>query len=153
MKQVEVTLHGPDGLDCAMTVMNSAFDARFGEAWTAAQCLGILSMPGAQLLVARNPDVAGFALLRIVADEAELMLLAVRPEFRRSGIGSALLKSSMQTASDAGAVHYFLEVRSDNPAIALYENCGLVNVGVRPHYYRGSDGVRRDALTYRKSLS
>jgi [ribosomal protein S18]-alanine N-acetyltransferase len=148
----DITIHGIDGLADAMSVMGRAFDPQFGEAWTAAQCTGVLSMPGAQLLIARAPDPVGFALVRTVIDEAELMLLAVTPEVRGKGIGHALLQHSIGAATASGATNYFLEVRSDNPAIVFYEKSGLQQVGVRRDYYRGIDGHRRDALTYRLSL-
>lgn len=147
-----VSVHGIDGLADAMTVMARAFDPQFGEAWTASQCTGVLSMPGAQLLIARAPDPVGFALIRTVIDESELMLLAVTPESRGQGIGHALLQHSIEAVTASGATNYFLEVRSDNPAIVLYEKFGLRQVGVRRDYYRGVDGRRRDALTYRLSL-
>ena len=150
---IEITRHGLNGLADAMGVMGRAFDPHFGEAWNAAQCTGVLAMPGAELLIARGPDPLGFALVRTVIDEAELMLLAVLPEARGKGIGRAILKHSIDAATLAGATNYFLEVRSDNPAVALYQQVGLEQVGTRRDYYRGSDGNRRDALTYRLSLS
>ena len=62
-----------------MTVMDDSFDPRFGEAWTASQCAGLLPMPGVWLTLAREGDaVIGFALGPRVAGEAELLLLAVR---------------------------------------------------------------------------
>jgi ribosomal-protein-alanine N-acetyltransferase len=149
---IAITIHGIDGLADVMSVMSRAFDAQFGEAWTAAQCTGVISMPGAQLLIARTPGVAGFALVRTVYDEAELMLLAVCPDIQRQGIGRALLEQSVETARASGTATYFLEVRSDNPARRLYEDLGFEQVGVRREYYLGADGLRRDALTYRLSL-
>ena len=81
MTAPEVTL-GPGGiadLDAVMNVMDDSFDPRFGEAWTASQCAGLLPMPGVWLILAREGDaVIGFALARAVAGEAELLLLAVR---------------------------------------------------------------------------
>ena len=148
----EITAHGLNGLADAMSVMDRAFDPQFGEAWTASQCTGVLSMPGAQLLIARAPDPVGFALVRTVIDETELMLLAVAPEMRGQGIGHALLQHSIDTATASGATNYFLEVRSDNSAIIFYESFGFQQVGVRHDYYRGVDGHRRNALTYRLSL-
>lgn len=109
-------------------------------------------MPGAQMLIARAPDPVGFALIRTVIDEAELMLLAVAPELRKQGIGHALLQHSIDLVTASGVTSYFLEVRSDNPAIILYQNLGFRQVGVRRDYYRGLDGHRRDALTYRLCL-
>lgn len=147
-----ITLHGLEALDEAMAVMVRAFDPQFGEAWSAAQCTGVLSMPGAVLLVARDSGVQGFALVRAIVGEAELMLLAVVPEARGNGVGRALLRATVEHARAAGAENYFLEVRADNTAIALYHAEGLEQVGTRRDYYRGNDGLRRDALTFRMPL-
>ncbi len=150
---MHITTHGLDGLAEVMPVMERAFDPQFGEAWTAAQCTGVLAMPGAQLLIARSPDPVGFALIRCVIDEAELMLLAVVPEARGQGIGQALLQHSIASAKASRASTCFLEVRRNNPALVFYEKSGFEQVGVRRDYYRRSDGQRHDALTYRLSLS
>lgn len=147
-----ITSHGLDGLGDVMPVMTRAFDPQFGEAWTAAQCTGVLVMPGAHLLIARAPHPVGFALLRTVIDEAELMLLAVVPEARQQGIGRGLLQHTIDLATASGVTSYFLEVRSDNPAIIVYEKFGFGQVGIRRNYYRGSQANGRDALTYRLSL-
>ena len=54
-----------------MRVMDSSFDPGFGEAWTIAQCAGLLPLPGVWLTLARDGEEAvGFALARLVADEA-----------------------------------------------------------------------------------
>lgn len=147
-----ITQHGLDGIDDIMPVMTRSFDPKFGEAWTASQCEGVLAMPGAQLLIARNPEPSGFALLRTIAGEAELMLLAVAPAMRRMGIGQALLRESIKISVDGHADFYFLEVRADNPAIDFYTREGLETVGRRVAYYLGADGQRRDALTLRRVL-
>lgn len=149
---IDIRCDPPDALDDVMAIMREAFDPDFGEAWTEAQCAGVLAMPGTHLLVAHAPDPVGFALMRTVVDEAELMLLAVRPDRRGAGIGRALLDRSFEMALHLNVQAYFLEVRDGNPAIDLYLASGLDQVGVRKDYYRGGDGHRRDALTFRKSL-
>ena len=146
--------HSVEALDDAMTVMATAFDPAFGEGWSAAQCSGVLAMPGATLIVARADSVPiGFALVRALAGEAELMLLGVSPDARGRGVGRRLVEDSFAVARAAGCSHYFLEVRSDNPAISLYHRLSFVQVGIRRNYYRGTGGVVRDALTYRRALS
>ena len=68
-------------------VMQAAFDPRFGEAWTPAQCLGMLSLPGVWLTLAHLDDrLVGFALTRAVADDAELLLIAMLPDQRGRGV-------------------------------------------------------------------
>jgi ribosomal-protein-alanine N-acetyltransferase len=147
-----ITRHGVEGIGDAMPVMKSAFDPRYGESWTASQCEGVLAMPGAILLIARDPEPCGFALLRVVADEAELMLLAVSERARGRGVGRTLLRETIKISTEGHANFYFLEVRADNSAIELYRKEGLAEVGRRPAYYLGNDGTRRDALTFRAAL-
>jgi ribosomal-protein-alanine N-acetyltransferase len=139
---------GVADLDEVMATMHAAFDPRFGEAWSRGQCAGILSMPGVWLLLGRSNGVgAGFALARVILDEAELLLLAVRPELRRGGIGTALLHGVAQEARVRGAFRLHLEMRENNQAGALYRGAGFCEVGRRPRYYRGGDGRSFDAIT------
>lgn len=141
-------------LDSVIEVMDAAFDDRFGEAWTRSQCSGILPLPGVRLIVARAPDgnAVGFSLIRIVVDDAELLLLAVAPNFRRKGIGRKLLDDFLHHAREIGASKVHLEVRDGNPAIAMYRAAGFAAVGRRRKYYRGRSGGEFDALTLTRQL-
>lgn len=141
-------------MDAVMTVMVEAFDPAFGEAWNVGQCLGILSFPGVQLLLARRSGVvAGFALSRVIVDEAELLLLGVRPAWRRHGVGADLLDRVRLDAASRGARTMHLEVRDGNPALHLYQARGMVQTGRRPAYYRGSDGRLYDAISLSVGLA
>ncbi|RYG29005.1 MAG: GNAT family N-acetyltransferase, partial [Burkholderiales bacterium] len=131
-----------------------AFDARFGEAWTSAQCMGMLSLPGVWMVIASlDGQDMGFALARLAADEAELLLLATRPASRRRGIGGALLRAVVEEARARGATQIYLEVRSGNDAVALYSREGFTKVGERSNYYRGKAGQLFDAHTYARKLN
>ncbi|NUT00601.1 MAG: GNAT family N-acetyltransferase [Sphingomonas sp.] len=147
--ELELTAGGSGDLDSVIEVMNSAFDDRFGEAWTRSQCAGILPMPGVELVVARFSDgrTAGFSLHRAISDEAELLLLAVAPDFRRRGIGRTLLAQFLETAREHGASRVHLEVREGNPAVIMYRSVGFGVAGRRRKYYRGRFGGEFDALT------
>ena len=134
----------------AMEVMAQAFDPAYGEAWTLPQLSGVMMMPGPWLTSARVDAAAlGFALVRSVLDECELLLLAVHPTWRGRGIGRELLIDSLKTARRRGIKSMNLEVRSSNSAIKLYEKTGFEYVHRRPGYYRGSDGQLHDALSFR----
>lgn len=131
-----------------MIVMNEAFDPAFGEAWSSGQCLGILGLPGVWMALATvGGDPAGFALSRIVLDEAELLLFGVRPAFRRFGLGTALLADVERAAATRGALRLHLEVRDGNPAMGLYRKRGFAQTGRRKDYYRGRDGRLFDAIS------
>jgi len=142
-------------LAAVMTIMNAAFEPRYGEAWTRSQCAGILPMSGVSLTLARDNGhqlPVGFSLSRTIAGEAELLLLAVAPGQQRRGIGRLLLERFVDRARAAGARRVHLEVRDGNPAIEMYRLAGFTPAGRRPNYYRGSDGRQFDALTYAYDL-
>ena len=135
-----------------MAVMDDSFDPRFGEAWTLGQCAGLLPLPGVWLTLARTDEaVLGFALARLVADEAELLLLAVKFAGQRRGVGRILLEDFEDEAVSRGAARLHLEVREGNNALSLYEQAGFELVGRRRDYYSGQNGDRYDALTLAKS--
>lgn len=146
---VRLRLGHLDDLDDVMRIMTAAFPGCFGEAWTRSQCSGILPMAGVSLTIAeegRTP--VGFSLVRRVADEAELLLLAVDPAQQRRGIGQALLDEFIAAALAHGAHRLHLEVRDGNPAVELYGAAGFVSVGRRRNYYHGPDGKAFDAVTF-----
>lgn len=136
-----------------MKIMDSAFDPGFGEAWSAAQMLTLFALPSARVCIARaGGEPCGFSAARLAGPESELLLLAVDPAFRGRGIGAALLDDWLDWATSRGATDYFLEMRSDNAAASLYAHAGFVECGRRAAYYRGNDGVLRDAITMRKTI-
>jgi [ribosomal protein S18]-alanine N-acetyltransferase len=140
-------------LDAVMTVMNKAFDPTYGETWTVAQCSGALSLPDAHLMIAREGQSAlGFALFRRVLDEAELLLIAVRPNRQRSGVGAQLLSRVVEKLKCENVTSIHLEMRIDNPAFAFYKRFGFDQVGQRREYYRGLDGRLRDAITLKLEI-
>jgi [ribosomal protein S18]-alanine N-acetyltransferase len=140
-------------LDSVIEIMNSAFDERFGEAWTRSQCAGILPMHGVKLVVARiEGRAAGFSLHRTIGDEAELLLLAVSPDLRRHGIGRMLLDDFLDSAQSRGVTRVHLEVREGNPAVIMYRSAGFALAGRRRKYYRGRSGGEFDALTLGRDL-
>lgn len=140
-------------LSDAMQVMERAFDPAFGEAWTLSQLGGVMTMPGTWLTrAAVDAAPLGFALVRSVLDECELLLLAVDPAWRGRGIGKTLIESCLLTARRRGITSMNLEVRAGNDAVRLYEKAGFEYVHRRPGYYRGKDGQLYDALSFRLDM-
>lgn len=140
-------------LAAVMRVMEAAFDPAYGEAWSAAQLLTLFALPSARVALAWEGDQpCGFSAARIAGPESELLLLAVDPAARGRGVGRLLMDDWQQWAATEGADDYFLEMRADNDAVHLYERAGFSECGRRPAYYRGGDGVVRDAITMRRSV-
>jgi ribosomal-protein-alanine N-acetyltransferase len=149
---IDIAEGGLADLPAVMTVMESAFDPSFGEAWTASQCAGLLPLPGVWLTIARTGnDAVGFALARAIAGEAELLLLAVHPDAQHRGVGKSLLNHFFRGALTRGAEHLHLEVRDGNDAIKLYTGSGFSIVGRRRNYYSGGNGQQFDALSLAKT--
>ena len=111
--------------------------------WSAAEIAAILASPLAFALT----DSGGFLLGRVVADEAELLTLAVMPDQRRRGTGAALVQRFLTTARQRGARTAFLEVAASNHgACRLYLAHGFALAGRRASYYSAPEGQRDDAL-------
>jgi len=97
--------------------------------------------------------IAGFALVRLAGDEAELITIAVDPKWRGKGVGGALLRAGLEALLMTAARTIFLEVAEDNPAaIALYRRHGFEAVGRRAAYYARADGRPAAALVMRRVL-
>lgn len=140
---------------CTSAALQAALHAEsFDDAWREAEIAALLASPGVFARLARDGEAPlGFLLVRVAADEAEILTLAVSPARRRQGAGRALVEAAAEAAVLVGATALFLEVAEDNgPALALYNACGFERVGRRLGYYvRGEDRV--DALALRRALN
>jgi len=130
----------------------ACFTAPWDQHWTEQSFKDVLGMPGAGALIAAiGNEPVGFALARVAADEAELLLIATRPEYRRGGHGRALLEHMLAVLERGGAAQVFLEVAEPNTAgQRFYENLGFRAVGRRPDYFRGDTTV--DALVMARAI-
>jgi ribosomal-protein-alanine N-acetyltransferase len=142
----------PDVLVAATPAHASAMALVHGRAFAVrerwgADAIGLqLGLPGAFGWIA---PAGGMILARTVADEAEVLTLAVDPAVQRQGVGRALLHRGLATARERGAQAIFLEVAADNAAAqALYCATGFTVVGRRPDYYPGGG----DAVVLRRPL-
>lgn len=130
--------------DILAAVHASAFKA--AEAWSRDVFDLQLALPN---VVALLDESGGLILLRVAADEAEVLTLAVAPDARRAGLGYGLLMAAIRVAAGLGVRSVFLEVSVTNIAgLALYTKAGFKQAGRRPQYY--SD--RSDALVLRLDL-
>ncbi len=114
------------------------------QSWDGAAMATLLDMAGcfACLHEAVDPShpalpmPCGMAMLRVTADEAELLTIAVLPAARSRGVGAALLGEAIAESARRGAARMFLEVAEGNAAArALYHRQGFTRVGRRRDYY------------------
>ncbi len=88
------------------------------------------------LLAHRDGVIAGFAIMRFGDDLAHLFLLAVKPEYRRTGIGQSMMEWLEKSCRTAGIQQVRLEVRASNRgAMEFYRNLGYRFVGKVAGYY------------------
>ena len=121
----------------------------FTTPWSERSIFAELTNPLSLWLVAVSGDhVVGYVGSQSVLDEADMMNIAVRPEFRRMGIAQGLVTALCDRLQERQVRSLALEVRASNePAKALYEKLGFSQVGRRSNYYRAP---REDALILRK---
>ncbi len=101
---------------------------------------------GRGLILCCDGEEAGYLIASRIAGEAELLRIAVLPEFRRRGLGETLLSHWLAEEKKAGSSRFFLEVRGENRgARALYEKMGFSPVGRRAGYYSNPSD---DAVLY-----
>lgn len=82
-------------------------------------------------------SVVGFIVGRCLADELHVNNMAVRPDFRRKGIGQELLEAVLNWGAAKQASQAVLEVRAGNAAAQqLYRASGFTVVGRRRRYYK-----------------
>jgi [ribosomal protein S18]-alanine N-acetyltransferase len=116
------------------------------EPWTERAFLEEINRAHSSLLVARlpagdfegapSPEVAGYICFWSVADEIQILNIAVRKTFRRRGIARKLIELAIRTGLEKQAGFVTLELRKSNSAaFKLYESFGFRVRGERPHYY------------------
>lgn len=122
----------------------------FTKHWDTRALAEMLSVRGTHAFVAGD---AGFAILRILDLEAELLTIAVSPDRRGQGVGVALMQAMHAFAGQRGAKAVFLEVSERNEAACkLYTKAGFSEISRRKAYYHESDGSVTDARVMRAPL-
>lgn len=136
-------------IDSLLTLQRQSLGA---SAWTGADYAGLLPQQQTILLLAEAESenrAAGFVLGRVLADEMEILNLAVAPDRRRRGFGRRLVAEATAQARARGAARCWLEVRTSNQAaLRFYRALGFVEQGRRRNYYR--DPVEDAAVCMRR---
>jgi [ribosomal protein S18]-alanine N-acetyltransferase len=109
--------------------------AYYAELQGANRELMLVARP-ASLSALESSNIVGYIVARETAGELHINNVAVRAEYRRRGIGAALLNQILNEARTRNAKAAFLEVRSANEAAqALYEKSGFRAIARRANYY------------------
>lgn len=110
----------------------------FDEFWSYDILLSELSSSNSRYIVAKNKDntIVGFAGIKIILDEAELMNIVTRKDMRHSGIASSMLNHLLAICKENNIKLLNLEVNTQNTiAINFYKKYNFNEVGLRKKYY------------------
>ncbi len=134
---------------CDVTAVAGLEKECFSVPWSEKSLMSELDNPLSVWLVAREGEtLAGYIGAQAVLDEADMMNLAVAPQYRQCGIGTALVRALVDTLRERGVRTLTLEVRASNEtAIRVYAALGFAQVGRRRNYY---EKPKEDALILRK---
>ena len=126
------------------------FSEQFDKFWSIDILKNDFENENSKYIIAKiDNEIVGFAGIKIIIDEADIMNIAVRIDKRNLGIGSVLLKKLIQLAMDSNCTSITLEVNENNlPAIHLYEKFDFEKIGLRKKYYNNID----DAIVMKKNL-
>lgn len=118
----------------------------FSMPWHRESFVEMINNENAIYLVAEDDCgvVCGCIGLLCIAGEGDICNVVVHKDYRRRGIGRALVEGILKDGEANELTAFTLEVRvSNTPAIKLYESFGFVNEGIRPGFY---DKPKEDAL-------
>jgi ribosomal-protein-alanine N-acetyltransferase len=140
----------PDAIAIAEILRDSTEAAQ----WPPASYPKLAESPGGIVLVCEaehNGQLVSFVAARQVADDAEILNIAVHRDFRRKGIASALLQTALDRFRRSAIARVFLELRESNLAARnLYDRHGFVPSGRRTAYYHNPD---EDAVCMLRKLT
>lgn len=94
------------------------------------------------IVVLLNNEIVGFAGIKFIVNEADIMNIVTKKTFRNKGIGKLLLENLIQLAKSLNLTSITLEVNEENaPAIHLYKKFDFEILGFRKNYYQNKDGI------------
>lgn len=138
-ENIKITSMNSQDLEAIKNILNSDFD----DFWNYNILKDELNNKNSRYLVAKlNNEVIGFAGIKIIIDEADIMNIVVKKDFRNKGIGSLLLEKLMDLSKSLNLNYISLEVNEKNiSAIRLYKKFNFKEIGTRKKYYKESNAI------------
>ena len=139
LKDIKITPMTLEDLNQIANILVSDFD----DYWNYDILRNELKTENSKYLVAKlNEEIVGFAGIKVIVDETDIMNIVVKKTFRNQGIGTLLLKKLMDLSRKSNCTSLTLEVMEENyPAIHLYKNLGFTQIGIRKNYYQDKNAL------------
>ena len=102
----------------------------------------LLSDSSLYIVAKKQNEIIGFAGIKIIIDEADIMNIVVKKSYRNNGIGSLLLENLILISNKKNLNFINLEVDCKNTiAINLYKKFGFEEISLRKNYYKNNDAM------------
>ena len=126
-----------------INLIESNFSEKFDKFWSINILKSDFKDSNSKYIIAKqNNEVVGFAGIKIILDEADIMNIVTKQDCRNQGIGSLLLEKLIEIATNLNCSCINLEVNENNfSAIHLYEKYGFKRIGLRKKYYNNTDNA------------
>ena len=136
-KQIKISKMSLEDFELIKSTLITEFD----DFWNSETLENELKSKNSYYIVAKiNNDIVGFAGIKVVLDEADIMNIVTKKDMRNLGIGSALFKAIIDYSKNNGINKLTLEVNENNlSAIHLYKKYGFEKIAERAKYYNGTD--------------
>ena len=110
----------------------------FTNPWSPRHFSSAIASPFLDIYKCRqNNRISGYIALYRTRSVVVIANLAVAPEFRKTGLGNALLDYGLEDSREKGCKFCLLDVRqSNNRAVSLYKKAGFLIIGSNKDYYQ-----------------
>lgn len=138
-KKINTLFMTCDDLEEIKDILSTEFD----DFWNYNILKEELQNQNSKYLVAKlKNEIIGFAGIKKIADEAEIMNIVIKKIYRNKGFGALLLKELISVCKNLNLTSIYLEVNETNThAIHLYENFDFKIIGNRKKYYNDSNAI------------
>ncbi len=126
-----------------LEIIKNILTSEFDDFWNYNVLKEELENKNSKYLIAKiDNEIIGFAGIKIILDEADIMNIVVKKNFRNNGIGSLLLKNLIKLSIDLNISSISLEVDETNiVAINLYKKFDFKEIGNRKNYYKNNNAI------------
>lgn len=126
-----------------LNMIKNNLECDFDDFWNCNVLKEELENDNSKYIIAKiDNEIVGFAGIKIIIDEADIMNIVTKKSHRNQGIGALLLENLISIASELQLSSISLEVNEENPpAIHLYEKFGFENLGIRKNYYQDKNAI------------
>ena len=136
--------------------IKNCLDTEYDNFWSYQTLESEINSESSIYIIIKNNQnlILGFTGIKVILDEAELMNIVVKKDFRNCGIGAILLKNIIKKARELEIKKIYLEVNDTNlPAINLYKKFNFKQIGIRKKYYGNNKGILMDlSLEQKRTL-